>query len=505
MSSTLILIVVLLYEVVSIGGVALYLTLKERKARKAAAEHPADNDDFLTAGRTMSWPVLGCSLALGVLGTVKIFGIMEQAWNVGTLVAWFSIATVFPLVAISLGTGRWARRMKVASMPELLYKLFGDKIRIVCCGVLAMQTFITLSLETQGLGIIFNALTRGTLSITQGAIVGGIIGIAYVIVAGMKEMGAVNVINSVVMYIALIAAALCLGGIVPGGWDSFTEYFVSSGQAQALSFWGTPSTFFAFAINNILALTFAQGISQMGLQPAMAAKDERHIKKALWLSGPINGVFGLLTMAIGMVGKYMVETGQMELSTVNAKNAGAMLMVEYLPGWVTALLLAAFLGAILSTFAVTSLGCGALFTNNIWIAKYPNATPKQRTRVTQVIILIVSVISIIMASFLPNIINGVNWSFAWVAPIFFNCIFGMFWKRSAKAAGITFALAWIATLVWTFTPLPAMLGLKGVGVAYISIGVSVVVGLIANAALPGKIAYMKGLRKVCELEGLVSK
>ena len=50
-----------------------------------------------------------------------------------------------------------------------------------------------------------------------------------------------------------------------------------------------------------------------------------------------------------------------------------------------------------------------------------------------------------------------------------------------------------------------MLGLKGVGVAYISIGVSVVVGLIANAALPGKIAYMKGLRKVCELEGLVSK
>lgn len=130
-----------------------------------------------------------------------------------------------------------------------------------------MQTFITLSLETQGLGIIFNALTRGTLSITQGAIVGGIIGLAYVIVAGMKEMGAVNVINSVVMYIALIAAALCLGGIVPGGWDSFTEYFVSSGQAQALSFWGTPSTFFAFAINNILALTFAQGISQMGLQP----------------------------------------------------------------------------------------------------------------------------------------------------------------------------------------------------------------------------------------------
>ena len=106
--------------------------------------------------------------------------------------------------------------MKVASMPELLYKLFGDKIRVVCCGVLAMQTFITLSLETQGLGIIFNALTprhpehypgRHRWAASSA--------LAYVIVAGMKEMGAVNVINSVVMYIALIAAALCLGGIVP--------------------------------------------------------------------------------------------------------------------------------------------------------------------------------------------------------------------------------------------------------------------------------------------------
>ena len=59
--------------------------------------------------------------------------------------------------------------------------------------------------------------------------------------------------------------------------------------------------------------------------------------------------------------------------------------------------------------------------------------------------------------------------------------------------------------MWTFTPLAAMLGLKGVGVAYISIGVSVVVGLIANGRPPRQNRLMKGLRKVCELEGLVSK
>ena len=57
----------------------------------------------------------------------------------------------------------------------------------------------------------------------------------------------------------------------------------------------------------------------MGLQPAMAAKDERHIKKALWLSGPINGVFGLLTMAIGMIARANAALRQLPPASRRAR------------------------------------------------------------------------------------------------------------------------------------------------------------------------------------------
>ena len=102
MNTSVIIAVVILYEIVSIGGCALYLKMKERKNKGGQA---AAGDDFSTGGQSMTWPVVGASLALSLLGTVKIFGIMQQAINLGAVVAWFSIATIFPLIMISLGTG----------------------------------------------------------------------------------------------------------------------------------------------------------------------------------------------------------------------------------------------------------------------------------------------------------------------------------------------------------------------------------------------------------------
>ena len=82
MNTSVIIAVVILYEIVSIGGCALYLKMKERKNKGGQA---AAGDDFSTGGQSMTWPVVGASLALSLLGTVKIFGIMQQAINLGAV------------------------------------------------------------------------------------------------------------------------------------------------------------------------------------------------------------------------------------------------------------------------------------------------------------------------------------------------------------------------------------------------------------------------------------
>ena len=120
-----ILIAVLLYEVLSIGGVALFLWNKEKKEKKAKAE---GSDSFITSNRDLPTAIVGVSLALAVLGAVHVFGIMEMSWNMGAVSIWFSIAHVVLLCVICLATGRWVRRMEVATVPELIQKVLGKRI-----------------------------------------------------------------------------------------------------------------------------------------------------------------------------------------------------------------------------------------------------------------------------------------------------------------------------------------------------------------------------------------
>lgn len=419
---------------------------------------------------------------------------MEMAWGIGAASIWFSIAHVTTLAVVCLCTGRWIRRMKVATVPEMIQKLFGKKIALVVTCVVAGQTFAILTMEVQAFGIIFNTLTRNSVSIQVGAIIGGIIGISYVIIAGMKEVGWVNLINTIVMYLGLVVGIIVLSMKLPGGWDAVESYYTTNNMTDMISIMGGSGTFITFGISNIIAVTFAQGISQMGLQSAMAAKNEKTIAKALWIAAPVNGIFGIFTMAMGIAAKSLYETGALTVADPSkvAKTAGATMLLEYLPGWLVAWLLAAFLGAVLSTFAITTMGMGALFANNIYTLKKPDATGAEKTRITRFFIIITGIVAMGVSSFLPEIVNGANWAFAWLVPLFWNVIYGLFWKRNKTAAGTVFAVSWILVLLWTYTPIPHMTGLNGVPLPYVTLAVSFVLGIILNAVLPGgKPGYFK--------------
>jgi len=491
-----ILIAVLLYEFISIGGVSLFLIRKEKKHKmnKAAEE----SDSFVTSNRDLPVPIVGVSLALAILGAVHVFGIMEMAWSNGAASIWFSIAHVTTLGVVCLCTGRWVRRMKVATVPEMIEKLFGRKIALIVTCVVAGQTFAILTMEVQALGIIFNTLTFNRVTIQMGAIIGGLIGIFYVIIAGMKEVGWVNLINTIVMYLGLFVGVIVLSSKLPGGWAAVESYYTTNDMAEMINVFGGPGTFITFGISNIIAVTFAQGISQMGLQSAMAAKNEKTITKALWIAAPVNGIFGIFTMAMGIAAKALYETGMLQLAddTQAAKTAGATMLVEYLPGWLVAWLLAAFLGAVLSTFAITTMGMGALFANNIYTLKNPGATGAEKTKITRLFIVITGIVAMAVSSFLPEIVNGANWAFSWLVPLFWNVIYGLFWKRNKTAATAVFLVSWILILVWTYTPVPVMVGLNNVPLPYVTLAVAIILGIILNAILPGtKEGYFKEQKK----------
>jgi SSS family solute:Na+ symporter len=474
-----IIIAVLAYEIAVIGLVGWYLARKEAQVK----EH--HEGDFALGGRQLPTSVVAVTLALTVLGTAHILGVFELAWGLGAAAVWFSIAHVILLIVVCSTTGLWFRRLRVSTVPEVLETFFGRNTRLLVSCVMIGVIFGILTVETQGIGIILASMTGW--EIKYGAIVGGVLGIFYVVVAGLKEVGWVNLVNAVVMYVGLILATFFLALNLPeGSYQSVADYYNTADMSHMLSIYGTSDIMLTFALGVCIAVVFSQSVNQMLLQPAMAAKDEKTIKKALWIAAPVNGLFGVFAVVIGLTARSIPE-----YEVLGPKVAATTMLVEMLPGWLAALLLASFLAAILSTFAMTSLSPATIFTMDIYKRLYkPDATEKELTFVIRTTIVVLGVIAIAVASFLPPILAAMVWLFSWLVPIFFIVMFGFLWKRSSTAAIITLIAAWITNSAWSFTSLKEVLGLN-VDNAIVTLVVSVVVGVVANLICSGEKGYFK--------------
>lgn len=478
-------IAVVIYELVVILGCAVWLKIKEKK--QAAA--PTD-EDFALGGRNMGVIVLAPTIALTVLGSAHITGVFEMSYNMGAIAIWFSLAHVIMIVVACFGTGLWVRRLGVVTVPQIIKDMYGPGVAIAISCVMAGQVWGVLTLECQGLGIVVSSLTGW--NITQAVIVGGILGILYVVFAGMKQVGAVNVINATIMYIGLIIATIYVAGKLPGGNFDFIEEAIPNSEGGAefmLSIFGNADLMITFAVGNIIAVTFCQSISQMLMQTMMSAKDEKTIKKSVWLAAPLNGMFGVFAVILGLAARALPEYSQ-----YGAKLAATNMLVDMLPMWIAALLLAALLAAILSTFAMTALTSATIWVHDIYKGYInPDADEKKLANMTRILIIVLAAAALAVSVALPEILNAINWVFAWIVPVFWIVVFGLFWKRNSKVAGTALAVSWIFNVIWSLTPLPANIGgfIGGLTNPYVTLILSLVILIIGNLACKGEPGYFK--------------
>ena len=478
-----ILIFVLAYEIVTILGVGFVIARKNKKAAAGGGD-----GSFALAGKGLSTAHVGVTLALTMLGSAHIWGTTENAASMGSIAVWFGIACTVMMVVITQVTGPWVRKIGVDTIPDLFGRLYGKKARILIACIMGPLIFGCLCLETQCVAVTFMVCTGWPYFI--GAIVGGIFGIFYVLLAGMKEVSWLNMINAVFMYGALIVTLIVMCVVLPGnGWDDVAKNLTDMGNGWMLDIFGNGDLIVGFAIPSIFTCTMFQGVSQMGLQTCIAAKDVKTVKKSIWLAGPVNGLFCIIPSLIGMAALalgYLAVGGSAMMAT-------PAMMLDLLPKWVIALICASFLGALLSTFAMTSLCPATIMAYDLYGGLYkPHATEKEKVKVMRIMIIIVGVAAILLSNFQPTVVTTINWIFTWAVPIFITMIFGLCWRRNTKALVITCICSWVANVVWITFDLQGALGLPNFHQVYLCIIVTLVVGFITFGAMKGsKPGYFK--------------
>lgn len=479
-----ILLAVVVYLVVIIAACTYYIKVQERK-------HDIKKDNFALGGRSLSTWVVGITIALTGLGAIHVFGLMEMGFIMGYMSAWFIIGQGILMVVVCLYTGPMVRKYDCSSMAELVSYVFGEKMRLLVgcatCGVI--WGFMTL--EAQGLGIVFNAFTG--YSIGLGIFVGAVISVLYVFFAGVKEIGYVNVVNTVLMYIGVIVGIILLGMALPGGsWNSVNQFYLNGPDSWMLSVVGIPKVALVFGGTLAIAVIFSQSMNQNLLHTCASAKSPWTIRKSVWIVVLINCSFGAFTIAMGMAAKSIPE-----LAALGPKLGATKMLMETLPTWSLILLVASFVAAIVSSYAMVALGIATIFTKDVYVPRYkPNASEKEQVFLIRVLIVVLAISAAAVGTFLPNILAALGWISSFLAPIFFLFLYGLYWKRSESAVAITVLVAWAVNFLWTFTSLPHALGLPGDINAIVTIIIAIVLGGILTAIMPGKPSFMKSYKHV---------
>ena len=406
----------------------------------------SDSTDFYLGGRKMGPLVTAMSaeasdmsswLLMGLPGLAYLAGIAEPVWTalglgVGTYLNWLFVAKRLR---------RYSSNINAITVPEFYSKRFKDKKNILAAiaGLTTVIFFVPYTASGfSACGKLFNSLF-GVDYVTAMVIAAVIISI-YTIMGGFKAVSTTDLIQSIVMTIALIVVVFYgishaggVGAVIDNakqltGYLSLTQtHNISTGEIGSYGF-------------VTIVSTMAWGLGYFGMPHIllrfMAIEDE----KKLVLSRRIATIWVFIAMSvaivIGVIGYGMTNAGSMislpDSETIIVEIAGLISKNGILAALLAGVILAGILAATMSTADSQMLAAASGVSQNIIVEflgiKLDN---KKNVLIARITIVIICIIGVILAQD-PNSSVFRIVSFAWAG---FGGAFGavtllaLFWKR----------------------------------------------------------------------------
>lgn len=280
---------------------------------------------------------------------------------------------------------------------------------------------------------LFFMVSDATLSIL---LLGGLV-LLYTVLGGMKAVGKTNIMHMLVMYVGVIAALFVTLQTI-GGFKVLSENLPKSFFRIDEIGWAKVSSW-------IIASVLGGCVAQAGLQPVLAAKDDKTAMRASYLTALIVAPFGLFTALLGMGARYLYP----ELA--NAKLALPTLLANMNP-YLGGILIASILAAILSTASPIFLSCGTIFTRDIDEQRKKDRTEKEKMTISKLSILLAGIFCILLALslyHLQKVLDIVYFAYALRGSMFVVLLLGIYGRRiNAFFADVAMILTLGVGLFW---------------------------------------------------------
>lgn len=461
-------------QICIMGTIIIYLCLVIFTGVMIGRRSKKSSEGFYLGGRGMGPLVTAMSaeasdmssyLLMGIPGLAYLSGVADASWTAIGLA--FGTYLNFLLVARRLR--RYSVQLDAITIPSFISKRYGEKKPVIMCISALIILIFFVPYVASGLaaiGKLFNSLFGWDYM--AAVIVGAIVIISYTSVGGFSAVATMDLIQSIIMTIALCIIVV-FGVVQAGGMDavleharslpgylSFTQTFnAASGSAEP------------YRLIRIVSM-MAWGLGYFGMPHIlvrfMAIRDEKELKT----SRRIASVWVVISMAvavfIGIVGHAVSNAGRIPFlegsatETVIVRLSDLLSTYGIFPAIVAGCILAGILAATMSTADSQLLAASSAFSENIVQHVFGiKLTDKQNMRIARLTVIVIAVIAIFLAAD-PNSNVFKIVSFAWAG---FGATFGpamlcaLFWKRSNRQgimAGLVVGAVMI--FVWKFLIAP---------------------------------------------------
>ena len=361
-------------------------------------------EEYFTAGRSLSWPIIGGSLLLTNISTEQLVGLNGDVFGDKALVgiAWEALAA-FAMIATALIFLPRYLASGFTTTPAFLEKRFDKATRSLVSGlflfgyvtVLLPVVLYTGSLVLKGMFSLQTPLFFIVLVI--GALGGG-----YAILGGLKTVAVSDTINGIGLFIGGLAVPiLALAELGNGSFFIGIEKLLMD-QPKYLSVltqtnvdqkivsvpWPTLLTGMMFI------QVFYWSTNQVIVQRAMAAKSLSEGQKGVLFASFMKLLGPLMLCLPGIIALHMVD-----IIDINTQDQVYGAIVRHvLPSWSVGLFAAVLLGSILSSFNSALNSASTLFSLQFYKG-YINKAASSEDIVTtgKYFGIILSIVSILIA------------------------------------------------------------------------------------------------------------
>jgi len=412
-----------------------------------AAKRVKSSADFAVAGHKLPLIMIVTTTFATWFGSETVLGIPAKFVNGGlghVVEDPFGAGTCLILVGVFFAAKLY--RMNLLTISDFFRERYGRSVEVVCSLIIMLSYLGWVSAQITALGLVFNLLSGGAISIPQGMVIGVMVILAYTLFGGMWSVAVTDFVQMIILVGGLATIAVFAGNMA-GGADKVVQLAASRDMFRFLP---EPSFkdivfFIAAAITMMLGSIPQQDV----FQRVMSADSTRSATRGPVIGGVAYILFAFVPMFLVVSALVIMPERAEELLREDPQKVLPTLVLEKMPFIMQVLFFGALLSAIQSCASATLLAPSVTFVENIWRQFRPHMGDKQELKTMRITVLIFGALVLLYAiqtqgTSIYEMVSGAYQ--VTLVGAFVPLVFGLYWKR-ATTQGAIFAIV-LGILTW---------------------------------------------------------